>query len=153
MTADTAAPTYIPVYWTAMDALPAPIGVIGLNIHTNASPEVQREEATAFLTFLQTDPKHTGTLALTAAKPMPLLIKVPGTCRVKFILGLAPCFGDPFTGQPSPMHGSLLAIDRDIDDVLESPTVLNCQTPCSLSRRSNALHQKNSSQKWRRMCR
>ena len=122
MTAANAAPTYTPVYWTATDVLPAPNGVFGLNIQTTSSNEVQREEALAFLTFLKTDPKDTGTLALTT-KPIPLLIKVPGTCKVKFILGLAPCFSDPFAGQPSPIHGSLLAIDGDIDDVLESPTV------------------------------
>ena len=120
--AAAAAPTHTPVCWTATDVLLAPTGVFGLNIQKNTSSEVQRDEAVSFLTFLKMDPKDIGTLALTA-KPIPLLIKVPGTYRVKFILGLAPCFGDPFAGQPSPMHGALLAIDGDIDNVLESPTI------------------------------
>ena len=39
-------------------------------------------------------------------------------------MGLAPYFGDLFAGQPLPMHGALLTIDGDVDNVLESPTAL-----------------------------
>ena len=113
---------YTPVYWTATDTLPDPSGVFGTSMNTTITKENQRAEAVSFLTFLQTDPKDPSTLTLTT-KPVPLLIKVPGTCKVKFILGLAPCFSDPFATQQSAMHGALLAIDGDIDDVLESPVV------------------------------
>ena len=113
---------YTPVHWTPTDTLPVPTGVFGNSMNTNITKENQRAEASSFLTFLQTDPKDASTLTLTT-KPIPLLIKVPGTCKVKFILGLAPCFSDPFATQQSEMHGELLAIDGDIDDVLESPTV------------------------------
>ena len=77
MTAALPPPMYTTVYWKATDVLPALTGVFGFNIQTNTSPEVQRDKAKSFLSFLKTDPKDVRTLAL-ASKPIPLLIKVPG---------------------------------------------------------------------------
>ena len=113
---------YTPVYWTVTYTLPAPTGVFGSSMNRNIMKEDQRAEAISFLTFLKTNPKGASTLTLTT-KPIPLLVKVPGTCKVKFLLGLAPCFSNLFATQQSEMHGELLAINDDIDDVLESPVV------------------------------
>jgi hypothetical protein len=56
---------------------------------------------------------------------MPVLIKVPGTSRVRVLLGfLAPYVGDPFVQANSPLDGKFLALKEDIDRLDEAPPVI-----------------------------
>ena len=55
--------------------------------------------------------------------PVPLLIRVPDSNMVHFVTGLAPFIGGPLQCQ-SPLHGSFLAIQQDIDDPSDMPQVL-----------------------------
>ena len=113
---------YVPTYWMEDEALPAPTGIFRTFIATNNSQEAQRKEATTFLQLIKAVPVDIGTLALTTT-PVPVIIKVPGTNKIKFILGIAPCFQDPFATSTSAMHGEILGIDGDIDDPGETPVV------------------------------
>ena len=114
---------YVLVYWREEDGIPAPTGIYGNFITESIPPEAQRREAKKLLDLIQAPEPNTGALAFTAS-PVSVLVKVPSTNRVKFLLGMSPCLKDPFSEQPSAVHGDILAIHGDIDDPQESPSII-----------------------------
>jgi hypothetical protein len=58
------------------------------------TPAQQRHEATRIFQFLSTANGDYDMLVLMTS-PVPLLIQVPGTNKVRFICGVAPYRGDP----------------------------------------------------------
>jgi len=105
--------------------LPSPEAVYGKEVHSTKIGPAQVNEARLLLCLIQSqDPVEYAKLADTSA-PMPVLIKVPGTGRVRMLLGLAPYVADPFLATNSPLDGKFLALKEDIVDELdEAPPVI-----------------------------
>ena len=81
---------YTPTYYDEAVGLPAPEGIYGKEVHSTKTGAAQVTEARLLLDLIQTqDPVQYAKLTDTSA-PMPVLIKVPGTSRVRdaaWILG------------------------------------------------------------------
>ena len=106
---------YTPTYWDENESLPSPSGLFGKHIEANKDINTQISEAKLFLDFIQKEDQSSyGALASTTT-PTPLLIKVPGTHRVRLLTGITPYMQDPFEPEPSQLIGQFLAILQDID--------------------------------------
>ena len=86
------AEAYTPVCWDG--AYPLPEGMYGTAVNEKKTPAQQRHEATRIFQFLSTANGDYDMLVLMTS-PVPLLIQVPGTNKVRFICGVAPYRGDP----------------------------------------------------------
>ena len=118
---------YEPTYYCNIIGLPPPEGIFGKELQAAKTPQAQFNDASAMLRLItDQDQSQFYKLGQTSA-PMPVLVKVPGTCRVKLLLGLAPFLQDPFNTQSS-VDGKFLALREDIDDPTEAPTVLTFPT-------------------------
>ena len=107
--------------------LPLPTGVFGTDIHARFSPEQQRLEAAKMLEMMKTTPSFDlGRLTLMHT-PVPLLVQIPDTNKVRMIHGVAPYLGHPLS-EPSAIEGTLLGIDGDIDGHGEIPRVIRLPT-------------------------
>ena len=114
---------YTPVYWDG--DLPSPEGLYGKAIHDSKTPADQRHEATQLFDFLHTDDGECNHAILCNMKsPEPFLIQVPHTNKVRFICGIAPYRGDPFSSQlTSNVEGKLLGLLQEPAIAGETPTV------------------------------
>ena len=125
MTGDTDANTaYTPTYYDETVSLLAAEGVYGKEIHSTKPIAVQITEAQLLLDLIKKqDPTQYAQLAKTAA-PMPVLVKVPGECRVKMLLGIAPYKADPYITPKPTINGKFLALKDNIGDLKEAPPVI-----------------------------
>jgi hypothetical protein len=114
---------YTPVYWDG--DLPSPEGLYGKAIHDSKTPADQRHEATQLFDFLHTsDGECNHDILCNMKSPAPFLIQVPHTNKVRFICGIAPYRGDPFSSQPtSNVEGKLLGLLHEPAIAGETPTV------------------------------
>jgi hypothetical protein len=112
----------IPVYWDG----DLPEGLYGKAIHDAKTPAQQRQEATQLFKFLyNSDGECNYDILNNMTSPAPFLIQVPGTNMVRFICGIAPYRGDPFSSQPiSKVEGQLLGLLHEPAVAGETPKVV-----------------------------
>ncbi len=100
-----------------------PTGLYGKILQETSNPEIQRTEATKLLQLMQTlTPPTYGNINYIET-PVPMLIQVPGTNRVRFMLGLTFYMGNPME-ELSPLHSKFLALHQDLDEASDTPQVV-----------------------------
>jgi hypothetical protein len=106
------------VWWDGMSR--TPMGLYGKILHETSNPEIQRTEATKLLQLMQTlTPPTYGNINYIKT-PVPMLIQVPGTNRVRFMLGLTFYMGNPME-ELLPLHSKFLALHQDLDEASDTP--------------------------------
>ena len=76
-----------------------------------------------FLKFIEDDEKIKYSQVNAIRDPISLLVKVPGTNKVRFAYGLNIFLGSPLETKPA-LVGHFLACHMDIDDTYEQPQVI-----------------------------
>ena len=100
-----------------------PTGLYGKILQETSNPEIQRTEATKLLQLMQTlTPPTYGNINYIET-PVPMLVQVPGTNRVRFMLGLTFYMGNPME-ELSPLHSKFLALHQDLDEASDTPQVV-----------------------------
>ena len=117
----TVSTDYTPTYWN--EQWPDADGIFAKLINQRYSKMERRLAAVKMLQFMKDcGPDQYGSL-VGVKTSVPMLIKVPDSNMVRFITGLAPFIGDPLQ-HASPLDGKLLAIQQDIDDPDETPSII-----------------------------
>ena len=113
---------YTAKYWDMVT--PAPTGKYGKDIHLNSTTTQQRVEASKMLRYMEANTTGDYSQLSATTSPTPLLVQVPETNRVRLICGTAKYYSNIFNEAPSPLHNKLLAIEQDIDETNDPPTII-----------------------------
>ena len=102
---------------------PNPRGALRKDIGRQKNPSEKKLAASKMLDFMTAASPASYNSINSTTTPVPLLIHVPGTNKVRFILGLSVYCGNPFDTTHSALEGSFVAIQQDITDPGDTPTV------------------------------